>query len=299
MPMPTYKYYTDQLTGELDSLYGAREARSIALRLLEDVCGLSQYAYITEPGKEIEDRFLQRLAEASEDLKKGRPLQYVTGVQEFFGREFAVREGVLIPRPETEELVLMVKKYAEGSRLRILDAACGSGCIGISLACELPQSEVFLCDISPVALEVTGENINSLCMKSSGQESLSTVPAAFYADLLEKPLSQAVIEAGTLDILVSNPPYIRQTERILMHKNVLDFEPEEALFVPDENPLIFYKALAEWGLYLLRPEGRMFMEINEALGDETKKILLQYGYSEISVNRDINEKDRMVACLRP
>lgn len=308
--MPALKNFINLLTQELEPLYGAREARSVALRLIEDVCKLSKYACITNPDTEIEERYFPVLEAAAEDLKRGRPLQYVTGVQEFFGREFKVREGVLIPRPETEELVLMVKNYVQsmapagqaqgsGKGLRILDAACGSGCIGISLACELPGSEVYMCDISEPALQVTGENINSLCGQKAGNDSAVIAPEVFYGNLLGSASEQNKINAGSLNILVSNPPYIRQSERELMHKNVLDYEPEGALFVPDENPLLFYKALAEWGLYLLKPGGRLFLEINEALGSETAKILSDNGYTEISVNRDLNDRERMVAALRP
>jgi len=308
--MPTLKNFINLLTQELEPLYGARESRSIALRLIEDVCKLSKYAYINNPDAEIEQRFLPVLAEAAEDLKRGRPLQYVTGIQEFFGREFKVREGVLIPRPETEELVLMVKNYVQsmasalqakvsGKGLRILDAACGSGCIGVSLACELPGSEVYLCDISEIALQVTRENINSLCGHKTDDNSAVITPEVFYGNLLESASEQNKIESGSIDVLVSNPPYIRQSERELMHKNVLDYEPEGALFVPDENPLLFYKSLAGWGLNLLKPGGRLFLEINEALGSETAKILSDFGYTEITVSRDLNDRERMVAALRP
>lgn len=308
--MPALKNFINLLTQELEPLYGTREARSIALRLIEDVCKLSKYAYLTNPDTEIEERFLPVLVAAAEDLKSGRPLQYVTGVQEFFGREFKVREGVLIPRPETEELVLMVKNYVQSMApagqaqvswkgLRILDAACGSGCIGISLACELPGSEVFLCDISETALLVTRENINSLCGHKPDYNSEANFPELFYGDLLRSAFEQDKIDAGSLDVIVSNPPYIQQKERELMHKNVLDYEPEGALFVPDENPLLFYKALAEWGLHLLKPGGRLFVEINEALGRETSDILSNFGYTEITVSRDLNERERMVAALRP
>jgi len=308
--MPALKNFINLLTQELEPLYGTREARSIALRLIEDVCKLSKYAYLTNPDTEIEERFLPVLEAAAEDLKSGRPLQYVTGVQEFFGREFKVREGVLIPRPETEELVLMVKNYVQSMApagqaqvswkgLRILDAACGSGCIGISLACELPGSEVFLCDISETALLVTRENINSLCGHKPDNNSATNFPELFYGDLLRSAFEQDKIDAGSLDVIVSNPPYIQQKERELMHKNVLDYEPEGALFVPDENPLLFYKALAEWGLHLLKPGGRLFVEINEALGRETSDILSNFGYTEITVSRDLNERERMVAALRP
>ena len=320
-----YKEFIARTEEELEKVYPREEGRAIAVRLLQHFCGLSSYEHIVEPFGEIPDEKLSLLTSAAGQLAAARPLQYVLGFEEFCGHKFFVKEGVLIPRPETEELVRwVVEEIAEmlnttnpqlskpyksshpgrtiqalnnGRPIQILDAACGSGCIGISLACELPGSEVFMCDISKDALEVSTINITSFGTKTSSLNSV--VPKLFYGDLLAGPLSQTLIGHASLDVLISNPPYIRESERALMHKNVLDYEPSLALFVPDNNPLIFYEALANWGVELLRPGGLLFLEINESLGKETIEMLASHGYSNILLRRDINGRKRMVRAVAP
>ncbi|MCE5321451.1 MAG: peptide chain release factor N(5)-glutamine methyltransferase [Bacteroidales bacterium] len=338
-----YKEFIDRTEEVLEKVYPREEGRAIAVRLLQHFCGLSSYEHIVEPSGEIPDEKLSLLNSAAGQLAAARPLQYVLGFEEFCGHKFFVKEGVLIPRPETEELVRwtveeiseminttnsQLSKQYKSSHLgrtsqalnndrpmRILDAACGSGCIGISLACELPGSEVFMCDISKDALEVStinisgiwreknishekgGKNITSFGAKTSSPHSV--VPRQFYGDLLAGPLSQTLIGHASLDVLISNPPYIRESERALMHKNVLDYEPSLALFVPDNNPLIFYEALAIWGVELLRPGGLLFLEINESLGKETVEMLSSHGYSNILLRSDINGRERMVRATAP
>jgi len=311
-----YKEFIARTEEELEKVYPREEGRAIAVRLLQHFCGLSSYEHIVEPFGEIPGDKLLLLKSAAGQLAAARPLQYVLGFEEFCGHKFFVKEGVLIPRPETEELVRWVveeiaemlnttnpqlSKPYETSHperpIQILDAACGSGCIGISLACELPGSEVFMCDISKEALEVSAINITSFGAKTPGLHSV--VPKLFYGDLLAGPSSQAFIGHSSLDVLISNPPYIRESERALMHKNVLDYEPSLALFVPDDNPLIFYEALANWGVELLRPGGLLFLEINESLGKETIEMLASHGYSNILLRRDINGRERMVRAVAP
>jgi len=308
-----YKEFIDRTEEELEKVYPGEEGRAIAVRLLQHFCGLSSYEHIVEPFGEIPDDKLLLLNSAAGQLAAARPLQYVLGFEEFCGHKFFVKEGVLIPRPETEELVRWtveeisemintrnqkVTKPCETSHLespvRILDAACGSGCIGISLAYELPGSEVFMCDISKDALAVSEKNISVIFDEKSNKW-----PKLFYGDLLAGPLNQTVIKTSSLDVIVSNPPYIRESERVLMHKNVLDYEPSLALFVPDDNPLVFYEALAKWGIELLRPEGLLFLEINESLGNETVEMLSSHGYSNILLRRDINGRERMVRAAAP
>jgi release factor glutamine methyltransferase len=279
-----------------------------------------------EPFGEIPDEKQLVLKSAAVQLAAARPFQYVLGFEEFYGHKFFVKEGVLIPRPETEELVRWVLNEVtgivdkvsgnlnniEGKPIRILDAACGSGCIGISLACALSDSEVFMCDISKDALDVSAinisENDNPDPDKTISKKTISKIitpkrfkimPRLFYGDLLAGPLNQTVISHSSLDVLVSNPPYIRESERTLMHNNVLEYEPDLALFVPDDDPLIFYKALASWGAELLRPGGLLFLEINESLGKETVEMLASHGYSNILLRRDINGRERMVRAVAP
>lgn len=311
-----YKEFIDRTEEELALVYPREEGRALAVRLLQHFCGLSSYEHIVEPSGIIPEDKLQLLQSAAGQLAAARPLQYVLGFQEFCGHVFFVKEGVLIPRPETEELVRWaVEEIAEiadkpiqrldtekskrisqpGKPTRVLDAACGSGCIGISLACELPGSKVFMCDISDEALEVSSINISGICRENN----TSLIPKLFYGDLLADPSSQTLIGHSSLDVLISNPPYIRESERALMHKNVLDYEPSLALFVPDQNPLIFYEALANWGVELLRPGGLLFLEINEALGKETTEMLASHGYSNILLRRDINGRERMMRAMAP
>lgn len=320
-----YKEFINRTEEELEKVYPREEGRAIAVRLLQHFCGLSSYEHIVEPFGEIPDEKLSLLTSAAGQLAAARPLQYVLGFEEFCGHKFFVKEGVLIPRPETEELVRWVVEEISGmintsnphllqpneasrpersmqtlhhdKSVKILDAACGSGCIGISLACGLPGSEVFMCDISKEALEVSAININSFGTKTPIQHSV--LPKLFYGDLLAGPSVQAFIGHSSLDVLISNPPYIRESERALMHKNVLDYEPSLALFVPDNNPLIFYEALANWGVELLRPGGLLFLEINESLGKETIEMLASHGYSNILLRRDINGRERMVRAVAP
>ncbi len=329
-----YKEFIDKTGERLSGVYEREEGRAMAVRLLQHFCGLSSYEHIVEPFGEIPDEKLILLQSSVNQLASARPLQYVLGFEEFCGHNFFVKEGVLIPRPETEELVRWAKeevekminttnpqrlKPYETSRperakqtlrpdmpIQILDAACGSGCIGISLACALPGSEVFMCDISNDALEVSATNISNICAENKTcpennkiclDNNQSTAPKLFYADLLAGPSNQTFIEHSSLDVLISNPPYIRESERAKMHKNVLDYEPSLALFVPDNNPLIFYEALAKWGIELFRPGGLLFLEINESLGKETVKMLSSHGYSNILLRRDINGRERMVRAV--
>lgn len=311
-----YKEFIDKTEKELTKVYPREEGRALAVRLLQHFCGLSSYEHIVEPSGIIPEDKLLLLQSAAGQLAAARPLQYVLGFQEFCGHKFFVKEGVLIPRPETEELVRWaVAEIAEitnkpiqkldtekskiksqpAKPIRIFDAACGSGCIGISLACELPGSEVFMCDISDEALEVSAINISEICRENI----ISLMPKLFYVNLLAGPSIQTLIGHSSLDVLISNPPYIRESERALMHKNVLDYEPSLALFVPDDNPLVFYEALANWGVELLRPGGLLFLEINEALGKETIEMLVSHGYSNILLRRDINGRERMVRAVAP
>ncbi|MEN6618065.1 MAG: HemK/PrmC family methyltransferase [Rikenellaceae bacterium] len=322
-----YKEFIESAKVRLEPIYGRREGRAIALRLLQHFCGLRSYDHIINPFGNIEASCVFEMEKAMEGLLTARPLQYVLGFEEFCGRRFIVEEGVLIPRPETEELVKWVLEdygtgrfkrtgttgireiagipgslntndagnscvigKAEGpARIRILDAACGSGCIGITLACEIDRAEVFALDLSDKAIDVTFKNEAVLFPTFNNKIFLP-----FKSDLLAGPLSQNIIEKHSLDIIVSNPPYVREMERTQMRRNVLDFEPAEALFVKDEDPLIFYRALAEWGLNLLKSDGVIYLEINESYGTEVVELLAACGYTEVTLRKDFADKNRMV-----
>ncbi|MFA5848798.1 MAG: peptide chain release factor N(5)-glutamine methyltransferase [Bacteroidales bacterium] len=317
-----YKEFIENAGGRLEPLYGRQEGRAIALRLLQHCCGLRSYDHIIDPLGVISENNIAQMERYMTELVAARPLQYVLGFAEFYGRRFLVEEGVLIPRPETEELVGWIlgeigisqqateSKYATENKkwernnnvVRILDAACGSGCIGITLAAEIAASgfpagsEVFALDLSDKALDVTTKNANRLLTEaaSSIPQSHKSFLHPYKADILTGPSGQDIIEEHSLDIIVSNPPYVREQERALMHRNVIDFEPAEALFVNDNNPLVFYRALADWGRQLLKPGGSIYFEINEAYGKEVVQLLASAGYTDIMLRKDIHDKDRMV-----
>ena len=269
----------DALAARLTGLYDAREARSIALAAVAELSGLSPSALLTDPEAELA---VEGLEEAAARLAAGEPLQYVVGHTEFYGRRFAVREGVLIPRPETEELVDAIL-HGEREARRLLDVGTGSGCIAASLALGMPGTEVFAADISDDALTVAAENF----------QQLGAAVTLRKADALNG-LEEAFPER--FDAIVSNPPYVPESDRAAMHVNVREYEPPEALFVPDDDPLRFYRAIGRAARRLLRPDGRLWFEIYERLADETARLLADEGFGDIAVRRDINDKPRILCC---
>ena len=296
--MTTYNRFIIETTLSLSRLYNREEAKAIAVRLLNKICNLNTYEHITEPDKSIEKASLETLMRVVDELKTGRPLQYVMGIQEFYGREFKVKDGVLIPRGETEELISwIIKESSSGVGMKILDAASGSGCIGTTLACELPGSEVYMLDISKVAIEVSGENSEKICNEERKEKPTVKTPLVFEADLLTGPLIQKLIKRGSLDIIVSNPPYVLDSEKVLMKSNVLDYEPHLALFVPDKDPLLYYKSLASWAQVLLKDGGVIYMELNEAKAVETAELFMEREFCDVELRTDINGKERMLRCV--
>ncbi|PKP07464.1 MAG: peptide chain release factor N(5)-glutamine methyltransferase [Bacteroidetes bacterium HGW-Bacteroidetes-5] len=314
-----YKEFIERVVEMGGHLYGKEEGRAIAARLLQHFCGISAYEHLVEPYAAIAPEHIGELESAAQQIAAARPLQYILGYQEFLGLKISVEEGVLIPRPETEELVSWVlsqitTRNGQAATLRILDAACGSGCIAAALKCNLPQSQIFACDLSPKALEVTARNLSSLHNHSSALESSfayesSSAPnhlsALEYSSTPEKLSAQNVFSydllkspegfpVGDLDIIVSNPPYVKESERAQMRSNVLDYEPLEALFVPEEDPLLFYRALERLASATLKPTGAIFMEVNENLAVETAAIFEEAGYTAVEIKRDIFGKARMV-----
>ncbi|MDD2594544.1 MAG: peptide chain release factor N(5)-glutamine methyltransferase [Bacteroidales bacterium] len=276
-----YKTFIDITTDELTGLYSKAEAKAIAVNLLSCHLRIPNYKYLSEPQTLIPSAKLSELQDAVSQLVKSRPLQYVLGYTIFAGNKIKVGEGVLIPRPETEELFnLIVEECSdielEDDEFNILDACTGSGCLAYSLAAEFPRAQVYGCDISNDALKIACKQKVRL---DGGR------PVLFRADILCPP------PAGLpqFDMIVSNPPYVLEKEKIMMHSNVLDYEPHQALFVPDDDPLKFYKALREWTSVLLKTGGRCYFEINEVYGPEVAAL-----FPGSSVIRDINGKDRFV-----
>jgi len=220
-------------------------------------------------------------------LKKSEPIQYILGETEFYGMYYKVNRDTLIPRPETEELVDWiisdVKMEIQDAPLRIVDLGTGTGCIAISLARNIRESEVWGWDVSEGALKVARKNAKS-----------NKVHVNFERrDMLKLPEIN-----DKYDIIVSNPPYVRESEKKAMKKNVLDYEPAIALYVPDNDPLVYYKAISRWAQDALKPGGALYFEINEYLGNEVIKLLEQEGFSEIELNKDLSKRDRLVRAFK-
>lgn len=278
--MNTRRTIIDRIATALAPLYEAREARSIARLYVAEAAQLPVSALLTDPDAPLE---IEGLEAAIAQLTAGRPVQYVIGHAEFFGRRFAVREGVLIPRPETEELVARIIA-AEPQARRILDIGTGSGCIAATLALELPGAELFAADISDEALAVAAANFRTLgaAVTLRRADALSNLPERF---------------PERFDLLVSNPPYVPEHDRAALHPNVRDHEPAEALFVPDDDPLRFYRAIARAGRRMLLPGGRLCFEIYHSAGDALRRMLSDEGYGAIRLHDDMNGKPRML-CAR-
>lgn len=265
------KQWAEQL-----SIYEQAEAQALIEWLLEHHLGLRRVDMM----RFLEEKDLpQALWDDFNRLKTGEPIQQILGKAPFYGRKFQVSRDTLIPRNETEELVHLISKENPQSGLRIIDIGTGTGCIPITLFLEMNGAEVYGLDVSASALAIAQKNGQALKAKVNW----------IQLDILKEE-----IPIQDLDILVSNPPYIPEKGKAKMHSNVLDFEPELALFVPDEDPLLFYRRIAELGKKALKPKGKLYFEIHEDYGKEVQDLLLQKGYTEVKVIQDLNGKDRMV-----
>jgi release factor glutamine methyltransferase len=272
-------------TIQLRDIYDAEEAASIFYIVAGHTSGFSRADVLLKGTEELlapdETACLKALAE----LKTGKPVQYVLGETVFYGLPFKVNPSVLIPRPETEELVEWVMEScaladATGSALRMMDIGTGSGCIAISLKKNLALAEVFAMDVAEAAIETASANA-----------ALNEVAIHFIkADIREYTSPEK------FDVIVSNPPYITLKEKEQMHDNVLAHEPHLALFVPNENPLVFYEAIADFAWATLSDMGLLFFEINEHLGKETVELLTAKSFSNIELRKDMQGKDRMIKC---
>lgn len=286
-------------TAALERLYPTKEARNLVLMLCEHLIGTKSYTHIVEPAFEIPKGRTDVLEAGLERLEKGEPIQYVTGECEFCDLKFKVTPDVLIPRPETELLVREAIKI--GSRIyrmrtpygkkaepvRILDLCTGSGCIAWKVALSVPTARVVATDISEAALKVARSQDFSALFRESG----ALPPQFVQMDVLD--LEQA-FDYGPFDLILSNPPYIMESEKGALRPNVLEYEPASALFVPDDDPLKFYRAIAEWSKRLLAPEGKCLTEINEVLGAETELLFRKSGFSSTDVIKDFYDKNRFI-----
>lgn len=261
---------------QLQALYSQEESESLVFWLFEEYLGKSRIDLLSN---HVVETIPIDFENALHELMGGKPIQYITGKAPFYGREFLVNSSVLIPRNETEELVHLIIKENNHAGIRILDIGTGSGCIPITLALEIKNSTLFGLDISEKALSVAAKNADSLGATVDFQK----------CDILEEE-----IPFHHLDIIVSNPPYVKISEKKIMHENVLNYEPHLALFVDDDDPLLFYKHIAKKAKRVLKPHGRLYFEINEALGNETVDLLTEYGYTEVMLLKDLNGKNRMV-----
>ncbi len=289
--MNSSKIIFNQLVSEITPVYEENEAKSIIYLLLEHYLKISKTDILLDnPVSQLFD-----FTEIIRRIKAQEPVQYVIGETEFYGRKFKVTPDTLIPRPETEELVqLTVNSFLENreqridnqhlqSQTTILDIGTGSGCIAISLACELPNSQVYAYDISEKALKIAKENAEINSIKVIFEE----------VNILES----FTIHHSPFNIIVSNPPYVMNAEKAEMEKNVLEYEPHLALFVEDDNPLIFYKKIAEFAAKNLTDKGWCIVEINQALGLETAELFWNEGFHYVEVIKDMFGKDRMVKAI--
>lgn len=275
----TLRQLFDLIGASLSELYPATEVKAIRKLLFEKIVKMPEYEVHLNPNDLTSSNIFSRISEVLDELRKGNPVQYVIGEADFMDIVFDVNSSVLIPRPETEELVHWIISNNKSNSPMILDIGAGSGCIAISLAKYLSNAKVSALDVSEKALSVAKRN----AIKNSVNVDF------IIGDILE--LSE--IDGAPFDIIVSNPPYVRELEKQLMNRNVIDFEPHLALFVNDNDPLLFYRTIAQKSKNWLKPNGQIYFEINEAFGNEIKDMLIGNGFTDVEIRKDINGKDRM------
>ena len=276
------KTITHKINKGLATTYTDGEIKTLTRIIATELLCVSQMAYFLTDNITLTAEQEALLDNAIERLKKQEPIQYILGYSDFCGLRFKVTPATLIPRPETSELVEWIASEATGKE-SILDIGTGSGCIAVSLAHKMPKSNVTAWDISNDALDVATENnkANNCAVTFEQVDILAYEP-----------------DGKQFDIIVSNPPYIKENEKGSMHSNVLDWEPHTALFVPDSDPLLFYRIIAKKGLSILKPGGRLYFEINRAHGKETMKMLTALGYTGIELRKDFAENDRMIRAVK-
>lgn len=264
---------------ELSHIYNIAEIHSMFFRVIEHFCNVSQSDFLLYPERSIAPQSLPEIQTVITQLKRHMPLQYILGIGHFYGNDFFVNEHTLIPRQETEELVDWILQDADKQQpLKILDIGTGSGCIAISLALNLKNASVYAMDISPEALAISQKNAKN---KNVNIHFICT-------DILK------VQQLDHFDIIVSNPPYVRECEKHEIKANVLHFEPHSALFVEDDNPLIFYKKISDLAYNALSSSGSLYFEINEYLPEQTQEVVKASGFKHINIKTDINKKARMI-----
>ncbi|MEC4005459.1 peptide chain release factor N(5)-glutamine methyltransferase [Flavobacterium sp. SUN052] len=281
------KEYKSIFLQELSTVYDAMEIESFFYIILDCFHNKKRIDLALNPAMEIDALDLLRWESVLSDLKKQKPIQYILGETEFYGLKFLVNENTLIPRPETEELVEWIlestKLELQNTKLKLIDIGTGSGCIAISLAKNLQNSEVSAVDVSEKALVMAKKNAE-----------INKVDVNF---ILKNILETNDLEVQ-YDVIVSNPPYVRNLEKGEIKTNVLEFEPHLALFVEDNDALLFYRKIAELALKNLSENGTLYFEINQYLGKETIELLENMGFKNIELKQDIYGNDRMIRCMR-
>ncbi len=291
------KTYRTTFLLELSTIYDAQEIESFFYLILECFHNKKRIDLALDPNMEMDAMQLLRWESVLSELKKEKPIQYILGETEFYGLPFLVNENTLIPRPETEELVEWIIKSTkyeiQSTKLRILDIGTGSGCIAISLAKNFPNAEVSAIDVSEKALATA--KINAEINKV--EVSFINVDILKINDLVELPTSNFQLPTQ-FDIIVSNPPYVRNLEKAEIKSNVLEYEPHLALFVEDTDALLFYRKIAQLAQQNLSENGKLFFEINQYLGKETVELLEDLGFKNIELKKDIYGNDRMIRSTR-
>ena len=280
------KSYKNHFTQELNSLYDQEEIESFFYIITEFLHQKKRIDLALEPNFSINAIEVEKWNAIIAQLKQEKPIQYILGETEFYGLRFLVNENTLIPRPETEELVDLILNENSKNKIpnsKILDIGTGSGCIAVSLAKNLPEAKVFALDVSEKALETAKKNAE-----------INKVEVEF--------LHQSILETEDLkqefDIIVSNPPYVRNLEKQEIKKNVLEYEPHLALFVEDNDPLIFYRKIVQLAQKNLSENGKLYFEINQYLGKETSELLQDLCFQNIELIKDVYGNDRMIQCTR-
>ncbi|MBP5643091.1 MAG: peptide chain release factor N(5)-glutamine methyltransferase [Bacteroidales bacterium] len=278
------KYYASQL----EKTYESDEANALIMILLKHYFNIDRMKIALEPDLRLSESELLTLHFAVKELLKNKPVQYIIGETEFCGMRFFVNENVLIPRPETEEMVQLLAVGNRPSTVKILDVGTGSGCIAISLAKLIPNSDVAAVDVSEKALEVARKNAEA-----------NGVNVHFVLDDILNPHVKTHGRASQqFDIIVSNPPYVCESEKSEMRANVLEHEPFSALFVPDSDPLVFYRKILEFAQKTLKPDGTIWFEINERFGKETAELCHRMGFENVEIIKDFRGRERILKVFK-
>lgn len=270
------------IVSQLSGIYPKSEISYLIRTILHEVCGLSTTDIALRKFNDLSDTQLANIIEITSRLRNHEPIQYILGKTEFYNIQLQVNPTVLIPRPETEELIDWILSEKKSFR-HILDIGTGSGCIAIALAKNIPKSEVDAWDVSPAALETANVNAKNNKVRINFSR----------VDILNDEIGDK-----TYDLIVSNPPYVAESEKQEMEPNVLDFEPHLALFVSDSDPLIFYRKIADIAIKQLIPGGELFFEINRAKGSDVVSLLTQKGFTDVQLRKDLSGNERMIKAVK-